>query len=195
MEHFERQFIGFLADGDDRSAFALLYEGYWEPLFLYAARAIQNKEDAIDIVQETFIALWEQRQQVPAVQSLKAYLFAIARYKSLQYIRKHIHREDYADSLAAFLTRHEQSPEELLMADELQQLIDDEIQQFPKKMRVIFTLSRHENLSYKEIAEKLQLSDKTVKKQISNSLKLLRLKITNHYLPLLVFLMVNAWFK
>lgn len=192
MEHFEEQFIGFLEDGDDRSAFALLYEHYWEQLFHYAVKAIQDKEDAIDIVQETFIALWEQREQIASLQSLKGYLFAIARYKSLHYIRKYSHRADYLDSLTAFLVHHEQNPEELLMAGELEKLIDDEVQKLPKKMRAIFTLSRHENLSYKEIAEKLKISDKTVKKQVSNSLKLLRLKINKHYLPLLIFLLISA---
>lgn len=191
MENFEKQFIQFLEDNNDQAAFAMLYECYWEKLFFYVGKVLQNKEETIDVVQETFIALWEQRENLANVTALKAYLFAIARYKSIQYIRKHLHRKDYLDSLTAFLTHHEQSPEELMMRDELQEIIEEEVQRFPAKMRAIFTLSRQENLSHKEIASKLNISDKTVKKQISNSLKLLRLKINNHYLPLLCLLLTD----
>ena len=195
MEQFEKKFIDFMASGDEKSAFELLYTRYWEQLFCYAAKAIGNKTDALDIVQETFIAVWEQRHQVTALQSLKAYLFAITRYKAIRYIRKHAHRTDYLDSLTDFLQRHEQSPEELYIAHELQTLVDAEIQQLPKKMQAVFMLSRQENLSHKEIAEKLAISDKTVKKQISNSLKVLRLKIIGNHLPLFVFLLANTWRK
>ena len=184
-----------MASGDERSAFELLYTRYWERLYCYAAKAISNKTDAIDIVQETFIAVWEQRHQVTALQSLKAYLFAITRYKAIRYIRKHAHRADYLDSLTDFLQRHEQSPEELYIAHELQTLVDAEVQQLPKKMQAVFMLSRQENLSHKEIAEKLSISDKTVKKQISNSLIVLRLKIIGNHLPLFVFLLANTWRK
>src|SRR5690606_30515825 len=161
-----------------------------EKLFVFVVKVLRDQDEAIDIVQETFIALWEQRAQLDDVGSLNAYLFAIARYKTMQYIRRNNNREDYLESLTAFLTRHEQNPEELMMLTELQKQIDDEVQQFPAKMRAVFTLSRHENLSYKEIAAKLNISDKTVKKQINNSLRLLRLKINDQYLPLLTFLLL-----
>jgi len=192
MENFEKQFIQFLEDGNDQAAFAMLYESYWEKLFFYVVKVLQSKEESIDIVQETFIALWEQREHLSNVAALKSYLFAIARYKSLLYIRRNIHRRDYLNSLTTFLIRYEQSPEELMIGDELEEIIEDEVQRFPAKMRTIFTMSREENLSHKEIASKLHISDKTVKKQISNSLKLLRLKINNHYLPLLFLFLIDT---
>ena len=192
MELFEEQLSKLLAEGDDRSAFRLLYDRYWDRLFCYTVKVIGHKDDALDIVQEAFIALWEQRHRITTLQSPDAYLFAIIRYKSLRYIRKNIHRTEYLDSLSDFLTRQDQSPEELLITHELQQLIDTEIQKFPKKMRAVFMLSRQDDLSHKEIAEKLAISDKTVKKQISNSLKLLRLKINNYYLLLAISLLIGV---
>lgn len=191
MENFEKQFIQFLEDDNDQAAFAMLYDRYWEKVFFYVVKVLQNKEDAIDVVQETFVAFWEQREHLPNVAALNAYLFAIARYKSLLCIRKHIHRRDYLNSLTAFFNQYEQSPEELMIGDELQDVIAGEVQRLPAKMRAIFTMSRQENLSHKEIAAKLHISDKTVKKQISNSLKLLRLKINNHYLRLLFLFLIN----
>lgn len=192
MENFEKQFIQFLQEGNDRAAFEVLYEGYWEKLFFYVVKVLQSQEEAIDIVQETFIAMWEQREHLTNVAALEAYLFTIARYKSLGYIRRNIHRRDYLSSITAFFARYEQSPEELMIGDELQEIIDSEVQRFPAKMRTIFTMSRQENLSHKEIASKLHISDKTVKKQISNSLKLLRLKIHNHYLTLLFLFLIDS---
>src|SRR5690606_14356286 len=191
MESFDKQFTQLLKNGDDRAAFGLLYDQYWEKLFLFLVKVLRDQDDAIDIVQETFIALWEQRIQLDDVTSLRAYLFAIARYKTMQYIRRYARHDDNLESLTAFLSRHEQNPEELMMQTELQKQIDEQVQQFPAKMRTVFMLSRQENLSHREIAAKLNISDKTVKKQISNSLKLLRLKINDQYFSLLSILLLK----
>jgi len=191
MESFDKQFTQLLKNGDDRAAFGLLYDQYWEKLFLFVVKVLRDQDDAIDIVQETFIALWEQRIQLDDVTSLRAYLFAIARYKTMQYIRRYARHDDNLESLTAFLSRHEQNPEELMMQTELQKQIDEQVQQFPAKMRTVFMLSRQENLSHREIAAKLNISDKTVKKQISNSLKLLRLKINDQYFSLLSILLLK----
>jgi len=191
MESFDKQFTQLLKNGDDRAAFGLLYDQYWEKLFLFVVKVLRDRDDAIDIVQETFIALWEQRIQLDDVTSLRAYLFAIARYKTMQYIRRYARHDDNLESLTAFLSRHEQNPEELMMQTELQKQIDEQVQQFPAKMRTVFMLSRQENLSHREIAAKLNISDKTVKKQISNSLKLLRLKINDQYFSLLSILLLK----
>lgn len=185
-------FIQALEKGDQK-AFSTLYDRYWEAIFGYVARVLQDKEDAMDVVQDTFITLWQQRDGFDEIQSLSAYLYAIARYKALRYIRLNIQKRDYLASLLDFFTRHGESPEELQTANELQEMINTEIENLPPKMREVFILSRQENLSYKEIAAKLNISDKTVKKQISNSLKLLRIKLDDQYpsaLSLFIFLKI-----
>lgn len=145
----------------------------------------------MDIVQETFIDLWQQRSALTKVSSIKSYIFSIARYKTFRYIRLNIEKRDYLTSLVEFFDEYEKSSETKLFTEELQGIIDAEVANLPQKMREVFFLSREKNLSYKEIAEQLNISDKTVKKQISNSLKILRLKLNNHnYLTLLVALIL-----
>lgn len=172
----ETGFIQFLSSGDDK-AFSELYDRYWEPLFGYVMHVLQDKEDSMDIVQDTFITVWQQRTSLGNVQSFKAYIFSIARYKALRYIRMNIRKRDYLSSLLNFLQAHDESPEELMINGELQSIINTEVANLPPKMREVFLLSREQRLSYREIAAKLNISDKTVKKQISNSLKLIRLKM------------------
>ncbi len=179
-----------LACGNE-AVFSKIYNLYWEDLYGYIIRVLQDKEDAMDVIQETFISLWQQRDTLTGVQSLKSYLFAIARYKALKCIRSNIQKHDYLTSLLDFFMRQEESPEELMIARELRGIIDAQIERLPPKMREVFILSRQKNLSYKEIAASLNISDKTVKKQINNSLKLLRLKLGTHrYLPALYLLVV-----
>lgn len=178
-----------LANGDE-ALFSKLYNLYWEMLYRYVVHVLQDKEDAMDVVQDTFITIWQQRDDLTKVQSLKGYLYAIARYKALKCIRNNIKKHDYFESLMDFFTLHEESPEDMMIADELQGIIDAQIELLPPKMREVFVLSRQNNLSYKEIAALLNISDKTVKKQISNSLKLIRLKIGAHNFPTLYLLVV-----
>lgn len=168
-------FMEFLASGDEK-AFSDLYNHYWESLFGYVMRVLQDKDESMDVVQDTFITIWEQRATLGNIKTFHAYIHSVARYKALGSIRKNIREQDYLSSLLTFLEVYGESPEEQLIADELKSIIDTEVANLPDKMREVFLLSREQQLSYKEIAAKLNISDKTVKKQISNALKLLRLK-------------------
>ncbi len=185
----EKLFAQLLKRGDEK-AFSVLYDSLWENLFGYVVRVLQDKEDSMDVVQDTFITVWQQRDTMEKVTSIKAYIFSIARYKALRYIRMNIRKRDYLASLLHFLHEYEESPERLLITEELQTIIDIEVSNLPPKMREVFLLSREQQLSYKEIAAKLNISDKTVKKQIGNALKLLRLKIDNEHLSTLLLLIL-----
>ncbi len=180
-QHSESVSLQLLRQGD-RQAFAELYDRYWEMLYRYVASVLRGRADAMDVVQDTFVALWQQRDTLDGVGSLSAYLKAMARYKALKSIRTHIREHDYLESLLDFFNRHEESPETLMVVDELRAVIDSEIERLPAMMRQVFIMSREENLSHKEIASKLIISDKTVKKQISNALKILRAKINASYI-------------
>lgn len=178
-----------LAHGDE-TLFSKLYNLYWEMLYGYVIRVLQDKEDTMDVVQETFISVWQQRKTLADVGSVKSYLFSIARYKALRHIRLNIQKRDHLPSLLQFFNNYQESPETLLVSEELQQIIDAKVASLPPKMREVFILSREENLSYKEIAERLNISDKTVKKQISNSLKILRLETKDGCASLLWLLLL-----
>lgn len=160
---------------DDKEAFDRIYTLYWEKLFLYVAKIIKDEDDAHDIIQDVFVSLWTRRQDLKIERSLNAYLFSAIRFKTLDYI----HHSKMKVSLNVV---HEEYPErgsviEKYSAKELAIQINSRIQELPLKMKKIFLLSRNEEMSYKEISKMLSISDKTVKKQISNALKLLRFKL------------------
>lgn len=182
-------FIQFLEKGNEK-AFSTLYDHYWEALFLYVVRILGEKDDAMDVVQDTLITLWKQRDHMHEVKSLKAYLYSIARYKALRHIRLNIQKRDYLSSLLNFFEEYSESPEEQFISNELQMIINDEVSRLPPKMREVYRLSREQQLSYKEIASLLNISDKTVKKQISNSLKIIRLRIDNGLLSAVLLLLL-----
>ncbi len=159
-----------------------LYDRYWESLFLYVVKVLKDQDEASDVVQETFIALWQKRGELLNIQSLKAYIFSIARYKSLRCISLSMSLERHKSSFLEFFRDYDQSPEVDLIASEMEAFLEAHIQRLPERMREVFLLSRKEHLSYAEIAARLNISDKTVKKQIHNSLKFLRSKLDEQHM-------------
>lgn len=164
---------------DNKEAFDLIYNRYWEQLFVYVAKVIIDKDEAKDIVQEVFVSLWFRRMNLNDIISLQAYLFTAARYRGLTYIKDNIYKDKYLASLKQFFDEECESTSQQVEASELSSWIDDEIASLPPKMKEVFILSRKENLSHKLISEKLMISDKTVKKQINNVLKHLRVKLAD----------------
>lgn len=163
-----------LINSGDEPALSELYSRYWESVFLYVARVLRDPDEATDIVQETFIAIWQKRGTSPEIRSLKAYLLSIARYKALRVITLTRSQERYKESLLQFFNDYSDSPEAVFIASEMETVLRKHIDQLPGRMREIFILNRYEHLSYAEIAQRLDISDKTVKKQIHNALRYLR---------------------
>lgn len=161
----------------DKFSFSKVFDLYWESLFNHVIRVVKDKEDSVDVVQDAFTALWQQRDRLSNIKSLKGYLFSIAHYKALRYIQSKIQHRDSLDSLAGSLQQtNENYLEEDIYVRELTLFIEREVKNLPPRMQEVFILSRMEYLTNKEIAERLQISDKTVKKQIGYSIKYLKLK-------------------
>ncbi len=184
--NFEDEQLVDLLRSDDYAAFDEIYRRYGSVLFLYARKILPDTCDAEDIVQEILSYLWLKRTELHITSSLASYLYSSVRHKALNLIGRQKFMTRYLDSLGDFMEKGEYITDESVREKELLRIIDKTVAELPKKMREIFELSRNEQLSQKVIAEKLNLSDKTVKKQVSNALKILRLKI--HHLVLFCFL-------
>lgn len=176
--------------GEEELAFSDIYAQYWQMLFRYVIRILPDKDDVADVTQETFIVFWEMRSRLSSVKSVKSYLIIIARNLSFKLLRERLKQSAVEDRLVEFYGSSDTSTEQLIHERVLSGIIDDEIGKLPEKMRHVFILSRKEHLSYKQIAEKLNISDQTVKKQIHNSLKYLRLKLDDEYITYLTYLIV-----
>jgi len=171
----DEELLTRMADGD-QEAFTLLYRRHWEHLFIATVRVILNREDAEDIVQEVFAALWNRRMALNLTGQLGAYLQTSVKYKAINYIEKNITRRHYAQTLGKVAEASSPpSAEILLRIKEVQRLVQTVIGNMPPKMREVYRLSRQEHLSHREIAMHLGISEETVKKHIQNALQLLKM--------------------
>jgi RNA polymerase sigma-70 factor (family 1) len=163
----------------DESAFELLFDRHWEELFAFVSRMTGEDEQARDILQNTFIVLWKNKNQLLISDSLRPYLFRVAKNETISLFRKHKVRLDGMDTLAHSLYAAD-NPESLLIGKELNSSIEFEVLKMPLSMKKCFQLSRYENKSIREIAQELSLSEQTVKNNISEALNRLRkrLKLT-----------------
>jgi len=160
-----------------RSAYEEIYHRYWALLFHHARKMVQNDEDAKDLVQEVFSVFWLDGPTLELLTTLSAYLYSLIRYKVFNLIDRKKVRSNYLASLEEFIHKNEYSGEYRVREKQMEELIEKEIAALPSKMREVFELSRKANLNYREIAEKLNISDNTVKKQMSNALRILRSRL------------------
>jgi RNA polymerase sigma-70 factor (family 1) len=159
---------------DNEAAFAEIYNRYAKSLSNFTASKLFNLDDAQDIIHDLFVRLWEDRKQLNITSNLKTYLFTIARYRIIDKIRKNVTRQEYSAMLQSLSNAYQSSIEQEITAKELQQTILRSLNQLSPKVKEIYSLSREENLSISEIATKLQLSEQTVKNQLSTALAHLR---------------------
>jgi len=165
--------VTLLQTGDE-TAFAEIYRRYARPLADFAGAKLLSLEDARDIIHDLFVALWEGRKSLSVTGNLSAYLFASARYKIIDRIRKNITREEYARAVLALSANDVNSTDQALAAKELQQTLANRISRLSPAVREVYVLSREENLNTREIAVMLNRSEQTVKNQLSTALKHLR---------------------
>lgn len=158
---------------DDKKALSLIYNAYWKPLFMSSYNLLKDKELCEEIIQDVFIDLWNNRANIQIKISLNSYLYACTRYKVFAQFRKQkITRVELFEDLKK---RFQYStPETKIMHKELVEQIDVVVETLPEKCRKVYILSRRNQLSHKEIAEKLNISTKTVENHISYALKALR---------------------
>lgn len=166
-----------MQDGN-KFAFEEIYVRFNGLLYIYARKLVPDADDAKDIVQEIFVYLWSN-PNIEIKTQLSNYLYTAVRYKVFDWLDKNKSRTNYLESLASFADQGVCITDNYIREKEFALIIEKEVSLLPPKMRQIFEMSRQQNLSQKEIATILQLSDKTVKKQMSNALKVLRLKLTS----------------
>ena len=175
--HTDNELLHFLKDGDHR-AYNEIYDRYWAMLYRHSLRMLQDTDQAKDVVQDVFTMLWIKRDELALHTSLSSFLYALVRNRTLNQIDHSKVRTDYMASLQHAIEEGAYSTDELVNEKELARRIETELANLPKKMRQVFELSRKYDYSYRQIADELCITDHTVKKQMSNALKILRTKIS-----------------
>lgn len=166
--------VARLSDGDEK-AFRALFHSYKNKLFKYSIRYVKSVAAAEDIVQDSFLKIWENRQQLNTDQQFGAYLFRIARNQIFNQFKKATYQAAYEQfSLKSQQQDLNHQTEWEVFCSDYGGHLQKAIERLPAQRQRIFNLSRMEGLSHEEIAQKLSLSKNTVKVQINKALKTIR---------------------
>lgn len=187
MELPVEQLIITLKAGD-LTAFEMLFRTYYQPLCNYAFTFVQDRDEAEEIVQSTFLNIWEKRESLSIHTGIKPYLYAMVRNACLNVLKHEKIKQQHAAMEMAVAERSVESVARTVMASELETKIYRAMDQLPEQCRLIFKLSRFEELKYAEIAQQLHISIKTVENQMGKALRIMREQLKD-YLPLLIILM------
>ena len=159
----------------DIAAFEALFHQYYSGLCGYSESLVGIKEVAEEVVQDVFFNIWKNRETLRIRQSLQSYLYRAAYNNSMMHLRK-MRREHFMEDLSRpkSAVANEPDPSQLIQLDEVSSLIKKTLEGLPERTREIFRLNRQEGLKYREIADKLSISEKTVEANMGKALKALR---------------------
>lgn len=169
-------------------AFETLFKTHYKALNAYANVILKDSDMAEEIVQAMFLKLWEKRDLLQVQTSVKAYLYKCIYNDSLNYIRNQKTKTKYEDFTILTMNQHHEAASFQAELSELQQNLSLALNDLPEQCRTIFQMSRFEELKYREIADELGLSVKTVENQIGKALKILRVKLSDFLVLILVYI-------
>ena len=170
----DREFFDLLST-DAEKAFEWLFRRYFSELCQVVYRVAHDEHLAQDLVQEVLYELWRKRDKLTISISLRAYLKRAVLNRTLNYLRDN--RQWSSEERMPEIAVEESDPVDLLRSEELQELVDAAIEELPEKCRMVFVLSRYEELSYRDIATELGIAEKTVENQVAKALKYLRQRL------------------
>lgn len=171
---------------DDHMAFTVIYERYWKKMLLVAWNHSKDTSNAKDIVHEVFIGLWERRKSVD-IQNLAAFLATAVKFSVFKYYQREQQRAELARKNYQFndLCNGEARLDALF----LQQFINGIVEQMPEKCRLVFHYSREMGLKNKEIADKINITEKGVEANLTRALKILRNELKNYRILLIMMIL------
>lgn len=188
MSDFDHvKLLSELKRGNSR-AFEKIYNYHYNKVYRFIFHLTGNADDSKNFAQEAFIVLWENRAKLDDTTFFDRYLFKVSRYIVFNSIRKKINEKIYEEYLLKTSSEQDNSLENSLQFNELQDFIKTNIDKIPLRRREIFLLSYEKGLSYKEIAHGLGISENTVDTQIRNALDYLRKAILKNFLFILKFI-------
>ena len=183
----ERILVIQLKDGNQAS-YEMLYSKYAPKLFAFSRKYLQSQEDAEEIVQEVFLRIWEKKDNIDENQSFSSYVIQAAKHRIFNGFRKNVNKQAYMDFLIYADNSSRNFTEMDVDYSEIKQKAELAISALPEKRQEVFRMSRELGLKNKEIAEKLQISIKTVENQMGQALKFLREELSEYQMLIFLFL-------
>ena len=174
---------------NSETVFEEVFKTHFKKLHAYAYTMLKDEDEAEEIVQNMFYKLWEKREKISELQSLNAYLYRAVYNDCLNYLKHEKVKANHRSFVTHSNTEIDTGATEK-KTSELERRIQIAMDELPEQCHTIFQMSRFEELKYREIAERLGLSIKTVENQMGKALKLMRVKLAD-LLPVLWILMLN----
>lgn len=172
----------------DEDAFLKIYETYWYKVYSVAYKRLHDKAISEELTQDLFLKLWEKRAQL-RIEQLENYLVTSIKHAVIDHIQSGIVADKYIAHYKAFIAVNNNATEEIVNFAELSDAIEKGLEQLPEKSQEVFRLSRLSHLPAHKIAERLNLSEKTVGYHLTKSVKFMQAYLREHtYLCFLLLL-------
>jgi len=174
------ELLALLGKGE-KAAFTEIYNRYWKTMLSVAANKTGDLDEAEEIVQDIFVSLWKRRSHLKITSSLKNYLSVSVKYKVIKALARQNAHRNIGDQHTYDQSFIDDSTQEYLQFEELQQQLAELVAALPEKCRLVYRLSRDSGYSQKEIAAELGISEKTVEAHLGKAIKSIRNGL-NHFL-------------
>ena len=172
---------------DSEQKIKILFDSHFHHLVLHALSYTNDYHQSEEIVQDVFVKVWQNYEQIAPVSDFKAYLYKAVYHSSLNYLRHLKIRQKYAEEAARTNDLTESPAEDILAHSENNTRIHQAVNKLPEHWKEAIVLSKYENLKYHEIAKSMNISQKTVEKYISKALQFLRVELKDILLTVAFF--------
>lgn len=189
MEENDKDLVALLGKRDE-ATFEKVFKEHFKGLHAYAFTILKDEAAAEEIVQNVFLKLWERMETLTIMGSVAAYLYKATYNESLNLLKHQKVKTAYQHHIYYQMKNQSDSALKKLSVKELEERLLAALNDLPEQCRTIFQMSRFEELRYREIADKLDLSVKTVENQMGKALKILRMKLVD-LLPISVLLLLT----
>jgi RNA polymerase sigma-70 factor (ECF subfamily) len=161
----------------DRNTFEFLFRKEFKGLVVFATGYVKDVDVAKDIVHDGFLILWERKEQMNLAFNIKSFLTTTIRNRCLNYLRDNKKFDNTLFALEDHLARQIVEPPDTVVESETKERIESAINELPEKCREVFMMNRFQGKKYREVADLLGISIKTVEAQMSKALELLRKRL------------------
>jgi RNA polymerase sigma-70 factor (ECF subfamily) len=185
---FQDEQIGLLLSRKDEAAFEQVFKTHYKNLHAYAFTILKDHDEAEEMVQQVFFKLWERSDHLSLGGPIAAYLYRSVHNECLNYLKHQKVKAGHQLHVAYSMKNKSEHGQGRMANKELENKFREALNELPEQCRTVFQLSRFEDMRYKEIADKLDISVKTVENHMGKALKLLRARLVD-FLPLLLLLL------
>ena len=192
-----------MSDNQDLKSFNLLFEKYFQRFVYFAFSYVKEMKVAEDIAMEAFMSYWENRDKLTPDTNPPAYILTIIKNKSISHLRHLQTHHQVTDKLTEhhawklniqISTLEACNPEEIF-SSEIQTIVHEVLKKLPDRTVEVFKLSRFEKLPHKVIAERLQITTKSVEFHITKVLKIMRTALKDYHLSIIIFIIIHYFYN